>query len=464
MKLYGISGLGADKRVFKYLDLNFPLIPIEWISPEKNESLENYALRLSAVIDTNEKFGLIGVSFGGVIAVEISKKLNPEITILISSVEVRKDLRLIYRIMGRSKILRVVPKRLFVPPLSIANWIFGVKKKPLFKEIFDDIDLNFTKWAMNALVNWKNKERLSSPILKIVGTRDKLIPPQHVKNQVLIPKGEHFMIVDRADEISEIINKKITSLASPKIENKPKNQAELHSAGAIVRHSSPFHQLKSYRNSEETDQEFRRKWVIPFYMQLKSYKEPRIDQFVQLYHEITDKIILTLPGEFDWRPRYTGAFFAAVKNKKEYTDIIGIHLLKSEVCFAGIEYSNTLGYFNTKKSIDYLERYLDYYLKHPELYFDQYAVIRALKYTDEVNGTTLLSRHMDAWKKFRDDQKQIEIENLRSLQQSDKLDIEVKKKLSEITIDEEVTYEIQTDRLHRWINTIRKIIAKSKEV
>ena len=462
MKLYGISGLGADKRVFKYLNLNSPLIPIEWITPEKKESIENYAARLSQFIDTTEKFGLIGVSFGGVIAVEISKTLSPEITILISSVETRQDLRLIYRIMGRSGLLKFVPKMFFVPPLRIANWIFGVKRKQLFKEIFDDIDLNFTKWAMNELVNWKNKERLSSPILKIVGTRDKLIPPQKVKNQVLIHKGEHFMIVDRADEISEIINEKITSRALPITNDILQNQAELHSAGAIIKHISPFHQLKSHRNPEETDQEFRRKWVIPFYMNLRRHDGPDIDKFSQLHHEITDEVVLKLLGEFDWRPRYTGAFFAAIKNKKEYTDIIGIHLLKSEVCVAGIEYSNTLGYFNTKKSIDYLERYLDYYLKHPELYFDQYAVIRALKYTDEVNSTNLLSRHMEAWKTFRDNQKQIEIENLRSLQQSDKFTEADKLKLSEIRIEEEVSYEIQTDWLRRRIESIQKIISGSK--
>ena len=47
MKLYAISGLGADQRVFKYLTLDCEIIPLEWIDPQKNEPLENYAIRLS---------------------------------------------------------------------------------------------------------------------------------------------------------------------------------------------------------------------------------------------------------------------------------------------------------------------------------------------------------------------------------------------------------------------------------
>ena len=47
MKIYGISGLGADKRVFEYLTLDYQFIPIDWIKPEDKETIEEYSLRLS---------------------------------------------------------------------------------------------------------------------------------------------------------------------------------------------------------------------------------------------------------------------------------------------------------------------------------------------------------------------------------------------------------------------------------
>ena len=105
--------------------------------------------------------------------------------------------------------LKFIPPILFDPPRFIANWVFGAKKKKLLKQILDDTDLKFAKWAVNELVNWENEEMLSNRILKIGGTNDKLIPPRKDDNQRLIEKGEHFMIVDRADEISRIINDEI---------------------------------------------------------------------------------------------------------------------------------------------------------------------------------------------------------------------------------------------------------------
>lgn len=209
MKLYGISGLGADKRVFEYLTLDCTLIPIEWTEPLKNETIENYSIRFSKSINREEDFGIMGVSFGGLIAVEISKRLNPKLTILISSAETKKELRTIYRIIGKTKLLKIIPQFLFDPPRIIANWIFGAKKKKLLNQILDDTDLKFAKWAVNELTNWKNNEKLSNPILKIGGVNDKLIPPKIDKNQKLIDEGEHFMIVDKADEISRIINNEI---------------------------------------------------------------------------------------------------------------------------------------------------------------------------------------------------------------------------------------------------------------
>jgi len=206
VKIYGISGLGADERVFQYLSLNCEFIPVAWITPFKNEPIEKYSLRLAEVIDTDEDFGILGVSFGGLIAVEISKKLKPKITILISSAETKKDLRWIYSAFGKAGIINLIPEKLFNLPRKFAYWLFGTKKKELLENILDDSDLKFTKWAIKELINWNNTYSINN-CLKIGGTKDKLIPPNRNSNAVLIVGGEHFMIVDRANEISEIINK-----------------------------------------------------------------------------------------------------------------------------------------------------------------------------------------------------------------------------------------------------------------
>src|SRR6266487_4519719 len=94
MKVYFISGLAADKRVFKHIQLppGFEAVHLDWISPQKDESLANYALRLADNINRNEPFALVGLSFGGMLATEIAKRYHPAATILISSVPVSTQL------------------------------------------------------------------------------------------------------------------------------------------------------------------------------------------------------------------------------------------------------------------------------------------------------------------------------------------------------------------------------------
>lgn len=209
LKIFAISGLGADERVFKYLTLEQELIPIVWITPKTKESIVEYSQRLikEYQLDKEENFGILGVSFGGLVATEISKLLNPKFTILISSAETRSELNGIIKLAGRSKLIELIPESLFNPPKAIAHFLFGTDNKELLNSILDNTDLNFAKWATRELMNWQNHTRLSN-LIKIGGSKDKLLAPKGNKT-IIIERGEHFMIVDRADEISEILNEKI---------------------------------------------------------------------------------------------------------------------------------------------------------------------------------------------------------------------------------------------------------------
>ncbi|MFX0558203.1 alpha/beta hydrolase [Maribacter sp. CXY002] len=212
MKIYAISGLGADERVFKYLTLDHELVPVKWITPKHKEPIIAYSKRLIKKygIDKDTNFGILGVSFGGLIATEISKLTKPKFTILISSIETRNELNGIIKLAGKLKFFELIPARLLNPPKCIAHIVFGAERKKLLNSILKDTDLPFAKWAIRELVNWENRSQLKN-LIKIGGTNDKLLPPKG-SNTILIDKGAHFMIVDRAKEISEIINGKIKAL------------------------------------------------------------------------------------------------------------------------------------------------------------------------------------------------------------------------------------------------------------
>ncbi|GAB4024475.1 DUF6000 family protein [Spirosoma gilvum] len=171
----------------------------------------------------------------------------------------------------------------------------------------------------------------------------------------------------------------------------------LHVSGATVRHRNPFENIEVPRNDAELTEEFVKKWVIPFYRtNLSNVDETLIKNFADTAKEINVKIVEQLLGDFNWRTRITGSFFAAINNYKGLEDIIGKHLLKSEVCYAGSGYCLALATFGSNNSKDYLTTYLDYYLERNDLWFDQAEAFCALQYIDISRAENLMSK----WNSF----------------------------------------------------------------
>src|SRR5450755_2565194 len=106
MNLYFISGLGADKRVFQKLILPdiFKIHHIELVTVSTDESIETYCRRLSRQIDQERPFILIGLSFGGIIAVQMSKFLSPVQTVIISSFCLKNEIPKFYVFLAKTGI------------------------------------------------------------------------------------------------------------------------------------------------------------------------------------------------------------------------------------------------------------------------------------------------------------------------------------------------------------------------
>ena len=205
MKLYGISGIGADERVYEGLSFNCEFVFIEWVKPYKSEYLKSYSARLSSIIDTTEDFGLIGVSFGGLVAIEIAKVLNPQLVILVSSIEVSSELSSLYKYIGKAKLNRLFPVQFYDLPRNIAKFLFGTKSS-LLNQILDDTDLSFTKWAVNELLNWENEEKVNN-VYRIHGTKDRLLKcPDKGSRTFIIKNGGHLTIIDQAKEVGDLVN------------------------------------------------------------------------------------------------------------------------------------------------------------------------------------------------------------------------------------------------------------------
>ncbi|MDP2713571.1 DUF6000 family protein [Rheinheimera sp.] len=183
------------------------------------------------------------------------------------------------------------------------------------------------------------------------------------------------------------------------INDGPKDLISLHVAGATVRHASPYSDLKVDENAEPLDNDFIATYVSPFYRGRKDTDEFR-KKYVAVKSSIDTTLVSKLLGDFNWRPRSVGAYFAALGNMNELEDHIGKLLLRSDVCYAGHNYCLALASFSSLGAICYLEKYLGYYLEQSDLWFDQNSAMAALSYIGAKRGEDLVSPFMPSWQKF----------------------------------------------------------------
>ncbi|MCU0322820.1 MAG: alpha/beta hydrolase [Chitinophagaceae bacterium] len=210
-KVYFIPGLGADKRAFSFLDLAFctPVF-INWITPLPNEPLPNYAQRLTAQIKEPNAI-VVGLSFGGMLATEIAKN-NPQMkVILISSNKTPTEFPKLLKIGKFIPAYKWLPNNSMKKSSNFFAWLLGAKGKEqriIQQQIAKDTNPAFTKWAIYAILHWKNTV-IPSNVVHIHGTADKLLPYRLVKADYTIEGGEHLMIMDKAKEVSALLKQLI---------------------------------------------------------------------------------------------------------------------------------------------------------------------------------------------------------------------------------------------------------------
>lgn len=209
-KIYILSGLGADERVFKNLKFEeYTPIFISWIIPFKNETIEASATRLLAQI-TQKNPVILGLSFGGMIAIEIAKQIKTEKIILISSAKSKYEIPFYFRLVGKTGLHKLLPTSILKSSNFLTNWFFGIqnpKDKKLLKNILKETDPVFLKWAMDKIANWENETQIKETF-HLHGNCDRILPAKFIDCNVEIKNGGHLMVFNHADEINLILKNK----------------------------------------------------------------------------------------------------------------------------------------------------------------------------------------------------------------------------------------------------------------
>ncbi|NDK55010.1 alpha/beta fold hydrolase [Pontibacter fetidus] len=206
--VYFISGLGADERMFHNLKLKCKHIAyVHWIEPETDESLHEYAKRLLPQIHHPNPI-LVGMSFGGVVAIELAKIIDPKLTILISSMASSRSLPWYYNFMGWLRLHKIVPVPLMKRFHFLAPMLFGAatyEEKATLKQVILETDPHFLRWALGQLLTWHQPDHYEH-VTMIHGTADRILPIRYHHNIIRIKNAGHLMVLSHAKEISAILD------------------------------------------------------------------------------------------------------------------------------------------------------------------------------------------------------------------------------------------------------------------
>ncbi len=209
--IYFFPGQGSDKQLFDSLvfDEPYKTVMIEYGTPEKEMNLHTFAKSLVNQIDTTEAFVLIGVSFGGMICVELSELLKPQKTIIISSAKNRTELPFRYKFQKVIPIYKLFPGSVLLGGAKLLQPIIEPdrnKNKTTFKSMLHHKNAMYMKRTIHLLINWERKQN-NTAIYHIHGSKDHTLPIKKIKNPShIIKKGSHMMTLTKAKEISVILN------------------------------------------------------------------------------------------------------------------------------------------------------------------------------------------------------------------------------------------------------------------
>lgn len=209
-RTYLIPGLDANYPVFSRI---LPLLPNATLvapsPPRAAESLVSYATRIASVFEPD--CYIVGVSFGGVLAQEVSHIVRARGCVVVSSIRRPEQLPPWFRIFRRiggtncSRALRVVGALACSVPQRMRQ------RSTIRAAAFAGSRGRWQRWAAGAILNWQPTEMEAVvPVTQIHGDRDTTLPLRYVDPDVVIRHGRHALPVshpiETAAAITEFIN------------------------------------------------------------------------------------------------------------------------------------------------------------------------------------------------------------------------------------------------------------------
>lgn len=207
-KVYFISGLGINRNAFVRLDLKgIEPVYLDWLEPEVQESLHQYAGRMARAIPEKEVPVLVGLSFGGIMAIEISKLRPVKQIVLISSAKHSNEKGRLLHMLRWLPLYRLISPDLYLKTVRLWGPVFGIhtqQSRKGFLSMLSQSSAHYLQWATRQVVGWNNTT-VPENLIHIHGDKDPIFPISRIRAAQVISGGDHGMIFTRAKEISAIL-------------------------------------------------------------------------------------------------------------------------------------------------------------------------------------------------------------------------------------------------------------------
>lgn len=211
-RLYLLPGMGGDHRLFKNLDLAaYDTVHVRYPTPPGPISMADFARTLHPQIDTTRTFYLLGVSLGGMLAVELADQLHPAHTIIISSAKRRSELPGKLRFNQYIPLYRIVGGRAQRALGGLGRFLFERRaraEEPTFRAMLRAKDPKYLKWATYAVTNW-DRDTVPPRITHLQGTKDHTIPIKPIEPVVPIPEGGHMVVMMQPTVVDSLVREVI---------------------------------------------------------------------------------------------------------------------------------------------------------------------------------------------------------------------------------------------------------------
>lgn len=208
MKLYTISGLGADEKVLEKLTFNpeIEIVHIPWLIPDLDEDFHNYVSRMSEFINDSEDFYLLGYSFGGIVVQEIHKLKPAKKIVILGSIRCDAEKSRLIKAGQKTNAIKYIPTRVFNGNATLFYSFFRKlfdPKNPRLNQYFRVKDPYYLKWSMDKVAHWKF-DRIPN-VIQILADKDIVFPIKNSQPDFVIKNATHLFPATKPKEVSEIL-------------------------------------------------------------------------------------------------------------------------------------------------------------------------------------------------------------------------------------------------------------------